>query len=277
MKDVFIRILKWVFKGVPITKIYASVYQLSPSERLKKKKVLITGGGRGLGFYMAKKFIAEGALVVITGRNEDVLKKASLELNNCPYISFDVRRFDTYRNVIQRADELLGGGLNSLVNNAGISLHEHSFEDVTLENFDDQFDTNIKGPYFLSQTFIKYAKEKGVTGLNIIFITSERGMYCDVLPYGLTKATINSLTAGLSRYYVTKNIRVNAIAPGVTASDMTRFNKEGDLYREKSCGKRVFIPEEIAEVTAFVLSDESACITGQIVPCNHGNHLRSDY
>lgn len=76
--------------------------------------------------------------------------------------------------------------------------------------------------------------------------------------------------------YVNANVRVNAIAPGVTASDMTGFDKQGNLFRQTSRGKRVFIPEEVAETAVFLLSMESNCITGEIIPCNQGNHLRCD-
>ena len=277
MLDFIKRFIYWIFRGVPTKKIYASVYQLNSNERLKGKKVLITGGGRGLGYYMAKKLISDGAEVVIVGRTEETLKKASKSLNDCPYIPFDIQNFENFDQLVIKADELIGGGLNCIINNAGISLHEQSFEEVTLNDFDSQFNTNIKAPYFLTQSFIKYASKHGVKGLNVLFITSERGLYCDVLPYGLTKASINSLTAGLARKYVLDGIRVNAIAPGVTASDMTRVDKDGDLYRERACGQRVLLPEEIAEVTSFVLSDESGCITGEVFPCTQGNHLRSDY
>lgn len=277
MKDYLKRTLYWIMRGIPTKKIYASVYQLNANNRLKGKKVLITGGGRGLGYYIAKKLIADGAKVVIVGRNEETLKEAAKTLDNCPYIPFDIQTFSKFDELISKADELIGGGLNCLINNAGISLHEQSFEDVSLTDFDRQFNTNIKAPYFLTQSFLKYASKHEIKDLNVVFVTSERGLYCDVLPYGLTKAAINSLTAGLARRYLLDGIRVNAIAPGVTASDMTRVDKTGDLYRERACGKRVLLPEEIAEVTSFVLSDESGCITGEVFPCNQGNHLRSDF
>ncbi|MDY3069384.1 MAG: SDR family oxidoreductase [Parabacteroides sp.] len=277
MKKYFKRVLTWLLKGVPVIKITASISQLSSSEKLAGKKVVVTGGGRGLGFYMAKKFIEEGASVLITGRDEKVLKEASSLLNNCPFISFDVQRIENIPLFIKEADKLLGGNIDCLVNNAGISLHESSFTSVTIEGFDKQFTTNLKAPYFLSQAFVSYWEKNQMTNTNILFITSERGLYCDVIPYGLTKAAINSLTAGLSRKYIKKGFRINAIAPGVTASDMTGFNKNGDLYRENSCGQRVFLPEEVAESAVFLLSDAAKCISGEILPCNQGNHYRCDW
>lgn len=273
----FKRALKWIVRGVPVNKVTVSVVQRAAVNRLAGKGVLITGGGRGLGFYMAKKLLSEGANVIITGRNEDTLRIASRDLGGCPYLRFDSNNFEEMDSFFEKAQERIKCDINCLINNAGISLHEHSYEDVTIEGFDAQFNTNIKSPYFLTQYFLKYANRRGISQLNVIFVSSERGLYGDTLPYGLTKSALNSLTRGLARKYVTKGVRVNAIAPGVTASDMTHVNKDGNLYREKSCGKRVLVPEEIAEVAAFLLSDESGCITGEIVPCNQGNHLRSDY
>lgn len=277
MKNYLIRLFNWIFRGIPITHVIAQVNVVEHKNRLKGKKVLITGGGRGLGFYMAKKLLAEGAEVVIIGRNEEILKKASIELSNCAYIAYDLCNYKDYPLLIEKANKLVDGGLNCLINNAGISLHEHDFVSVSESNFDDQFNTNIKSPYFLTQEFIKNAQKKGYKDLNVLFITSERGLYGDTLPYGLTKASINSLTKGLSSFYVNKGVRVNAIAPGVTASDMVKVDKNGDLYRANVCCKRVLIPEEIAEVVAFAISEESGCITGEIFPCNKGNHLRTDY
>lgn len=277
MKYAILRFLDWIVKGTPVVKITANISQISPNRILVGKNIVVTGGGRGIGFYIAKKCIEEGANVLITGRNIDTLKNASVELDNCKYEQFDVQEIGMAEVLFRKAETLLGGKINCLINNAGISLHEPTVLDVTEDTYDKQFDTNLKGPYFLSQAFIRYIEKNHIPNTNILFITSERGMYCDTIPYGLTKAAINSLTAGLARRYITEGIRVNAIAPGVTASDMTGFDKNSNLYREQSCGKRIFLPEEIAEITAFVLSDASNCITGEIFPCNQGNHLRSDY
>lgn len=277
MKKGLIRIAKWIFKGIPVYNIKASVYTLNPAERLKGKRIVITGGGRGLGFYIARRCKEEGASVLIVGRDEQTLKNASMVLEDCPYIIKDLQDVNHFAEFVNEAANKLGGRIDCLVNNAGISLHEKSYFDVTIDTFDRQFNINLKAPYFLSQEIIKFAKMNGIEDLNILFITSERGLYGDSIPYGLTKAAINSLTKGLARRFVNEGVRVNAIAPGVTASDMTGFEKDGNLYRETSCGKRVFIPEEIAEAAIYLLSKESNCVTGEILPCNQGNHLRSDY
>lgn len=144
------------------------------------------------------------------------------------------------------------------------------------ENYDKQFDINLKGSYFIAKKYIElYKKNKQIKG-NIIFVSSERGSMCDDIPYGLTKVALNSLTEGLSRRFYKSGIRVNAIAPGVTCSNLTKIKRTDDLYTDKASG-RVLFPEEIAEITNFILSDYSNCISGEIINCDAGNHIASYY
>ena len=178
---------------------------------------------------------------------------------------------------VQECSRKLGGRIDVLVNNAGISLHEGSIYDVTLEGFDAQFGTNLKGPYFLSKAFLNNFKATGNSGGSIIFVTSERGLYCDDQPYGLTKAAVCSLTQGLARRALKDGVRVNAVAPGVTVSDMTGVDRNGNLFRPGTSGGRVLLPEEIAETVVFLISDASRSINGVIIPCNEGNHIRCDW
>ena len=226
---------------------------------------------------MARKFTEEGAQVILCGRNEETLKKASEELGGCAYHPLDVTHAEQFEGFFEQAEKEVGKPIDTLVSNAGISLHEHSFEEVKESDFDRQFATNLKGPYFLSQAFIRYClarKKDGQPKNNILFMSSERGFWPDTIPYGLTKVALNSLTEGLAKRYIYKGIRVNAIAPGVTASDMTQVDKNGELYREDNIGGRALLPEEIAEAATFLLSDAAASINGTILPCNLGNHLR---
>lgn len=247
------------------------------SKCLEGKNVVITGGGRGLGFNIAERCLSDGANVLITGRREDVLKIASEKLSNCFYFPYDVTDFEHISDFFDRCEAMFGSSIDCLINNAGISLHEGSIEHVSFDTFDRQIDTNLKAPYFLSKEFISRYKKSGKTSASIIFISSERGLYCDDQPYGIIKTGINSLTEALGRRYINIGLRVNAVAPGVTVSDLTKFDKEGNLSRPRSCGGRVYLGEEVAEVVSFLLSDASECINSQIVPCNRGNHLRCDW
>lgn len=265
--------IRYILHGVPNKEVKAYISYLYPDHRLDGKRIVITGGGRGLGFAMAKKFTAEGAEVLITGRNEDTLKTASEKLG-CRYLVLDVRNVEEFDSFIEKADQMLGG-FNCLVNNAGISLHEGDIMNVSKEQFDSQFDTNLRSGYFLSQRFIRYYGEKNLSGGNILFVSSERGTYADDIPYGLTKAAVNSLVQGLANRVIPKGIRVNAIAPGVTASDMTGLKSEGNLYYKYNMTERTYLPEEMAEIAAFLLSDAARLLSGQILVCNEGKSINT--
>ena len=95
----------------------------------------------------------------------------------------------------------------------------------------------------------------------------------DDLPYGITKAAINSLVQGLARELIKSDIRVNAIAPGVTISDMTGYERGGNIALSSQMTGRVYFPEEIAEIACFLLSDVSNLLNGQIIVCNEGKSI----
>lgn len=264
--------LIYIWSGIPVQHVTANISVLAPNRQLIGKKVLVTGGSRGLGKAMAEKFISEGAEVVITGRNESVLKQVSDEIGS-KYIAGDIMDEKFLCHLVDQAVTSLGG-LNVLVNNAGVSLHEWEIEKVTLEGWDKQFDTNLRAPYFLTQSFISYIKKHSIQG-NILFVSSERSQTADIIPYGLTKAAMNSLVQGLAKKYSNQGIRINAVAPGVTASDMTGFDKDSNLYCPYNQTGRAYIPEEVAEVAAFLISDCSNCLAGQILVCNEAKTINA--
>lgn len=254
--------------------VKAEISFLHANERLKGKKIIITGGGRGLGFAMAKRFISEGAEVLIAGRNEQTLKSSADELG-CKYLKLDVQNVDSFKKFIDDASIMLGG-INCLVNNAGISLHESSIMEVSQEQFDSQFNTNLRGPFFLTKIFMEKCYATQLEGFkNILFISSETGITVDERPYGLSKAALNSLVQGLAKKYVRDRFRVNAIAPGVTVSDMVGKENDGNLVESGGITKRYYLPEEVAEVALFLLSDVSNCINGQILVCNEGKTINA--
>ena len=247
----------------------------TPSNMLKNRNILITGGGRGLGYYIAQKCIAENANVVITGRNEATLRKATLDLGErCHYIVFDATNVSGISKMLLEAEALIGGRkIDSLVSNAGISLHERNFHNVTEAGWDKQMDTNLKGNYFLTKEFIEYLETKDYKKGNIVVITSERAKRPDDIPYGLTKTATSSFIQAMARKVIEEGIRMNGVGPGVTASDMTGYDRDGNLYAEWQTGKRIFMPEEVAEVVNFLLSDLSECISGEIITCDQGRYI----
>lgn len=277
MKKRLYRLFQWLYKGVPVIKVTPRISFLSDSERLKGKRIVIIGGTRGVGLNIAKKCQDCGAEIIIVGRNDKTLQDASSSLDNCKFIQFDITDFEHLPDLFTQIDSLYEGQhADSLVYNASLYLHEHNVMEVTQDGFDRQFDTNVKAPYFISQCFIDYLLKTTTKPANLLFISSEMGLYCNDVPYGLGKASLNSMVGGLSRRYINDGIRINAIAPGVLANEASEVTKE-DLYRKYSCGQRFIMPEEVAEVASFILSDAANCISGAIIPCNQGNHLRCDW
>lgn len=264
-----------------LRKIYNKLYQKKivvkahvvvsdPSNRLQGKRIVVTGGTGGIGLAMARRFVAEGAKVLIAGRNEKKLDTISNELC-CEALHLDVTCVGTFENFISSAIRILGG-IDCLVNNAGVSLHEQ-FQTVTPEGFDKQVATNLRGPFFLSQKVLAYMSENKING-QVLFISSETGETVDIRPYGLTKAAVNSLVQGLAYLYAKDGIRVNALSPGVTATGMTGFSAD-NLYCSYNTNGRAYLPEEIAEAATFLLSDSSGCVSGQILVCNNARTVNA--
>ena len=274
------RIAKFILASQPKSNIQVNIGQIHCGHILSNKNIVITGGSSGIGLAMAKKFISEGATILITGRNEKKLIAAVNQLGHdkCRYIIADVCDVEHVSEFLQQAKDELGGRIDCLVSNAGISLHENNYENVTIEGFDKQFNTKFRAGYFLGKAFLEMkTREKDVVDAQLLYISSETGDQVYDIPYGMTNAAINSLVGAFSRRVYKQGIRVNAIAPGVTLTDMTKDYAEasdGNMYRD-CASERIFLPEEIAEVACFMLSDASKCISGEIIHCNAGNHLKT--
>lgn len=277
MKKLLKKVAGFIY-GQPDQFVTVNVTQIQSGGVLKNQNIVITGGGKGLGFAMAEKFISEGAKVVITGRKEHDLQSAVEKLGDrCSYIVNDICNIQNITEMLHQAETQLGGEITSLVSNAGVSLHEDGIQNVSEEQFDLQFDTNIKGPFFLAKAFLAMQDGKEYGNRNLLFITSETGDQGFDRPYGLTKAALNSLIKGLSHRVYKNGMRINAIAPGVTLTDMTSdYAKASDGNMAcKNVPGRVYVPEEIAEVACFLLSNASLCISGELVHCNGCNHVKT--
>ena len=190
------------------------------------------------------------------------------------YLVKDLSETDDFEAVLIECIDLMGTEIDGLVLNAGISLHEGNFLHVTKEGFNVQLSTNLRSNFFLAQSFIKRKLDINNTG-DLLFVSSETaGKYND-LPYGLTKVALNSLVGGLARRVYQRGIRVNALAPGVTYTDMKNISGEKiEDYSNSSAAGRYLLPEEIAEVACFLMSKLSISITGEILYCDAGSHLK---
>lgn len=257
----------------PKTSVKANVCNVEFANCLASKNIAIIGGTKGIGREIAIKFASEGARVLVTGRNADALNELKSKIGEtCEVYQFDNLDIDGISNLLDSMQSF--GIIDGIVLNAGISLHEGDFTNVTSDGFSRQLDTNLKSHYFFAQKYLTYLLDNKLKG-NLLFISSETSGKNNDLPYGLSKVAINSLIGGLSRRVINRGIRVNGIAPGVTLTEMTGKGKtiDGDIANNSPIG-RYILPVEIANVACFLMSDISSCINGEILFCDAGNHLK---
>lgn len=273
MKDYIKRLFKYILYGIPIQNVRVSTAKINYGEILLDKNILVTGGNSGIGYEIAKRCSEEGANVLIIGRNKDKLVEAAKKIKKCKYLQFDLENINQLDSMYNKAESIIGGNFDCIVLNAGVSYHEKNIEDVTIKGFEDQIRLNLESTYFLSKLFI--SRNKFIKSSNMLIVSSERGFQCDDVPYGLSKAALNSLTKGIAKRYYRDGIRINAIAPGITTSNMTKMKNDDNLYVDRISSGRAFLASEIAEVAVFLLSDSSKCISGEVIACDAGNYISS--
>lgn len=239
----------------------------------REKPLWLLGGGSGIGKAIAGKVISAGGLAIIVGRNIEKLEKTVKELgSSCFCCVFDVQNADGGADLFYDAETVLGHEINGLVNNAGIYIDKDPL-DFTAEDFDAVINTNLRAPVFMTIGYLKYCRDRGICG-NVVMNASNRGLFGDYGPYGISKKGMIHYTQGIAREMIGTGIRVNAVAPGMTASEINGIDVNGNMYTSSAKGKRVLLPVEIAEVVWFLLSDYSKCINGAIIPCDEGDFLR---
>lgn len=238
---------------------------------LKNKVAIVTGGTRGIGLAIVKKYLENGAKVVLCGSRKETADKAVeklMEENNkwiVEGIALDLcNGLDVEKAFKDVKDKY--GSLDILVNNAGISARESIFEYNT-EDFKNVMDLNVNAVFICSQAAAKIMKEqgKGVI-LNTSSMVSKFGQPSGV-GYPASKFAVNGLTVSLARELGPYNIRVNAVAPGVTNTDMVSALPEEiikPLIATIPLG-RVGEPEEVADAFLFLGSDMASYITGTIL------------
>lgn len=263
------------YGGNSIARISYPVY----GDILAGKKILVTGGSSGIGLAIAKKFVECGADVLITGRNSEKLAAAVNEIGkeHCFSMSWDIFRTDEIEKRLDECESLLGGEISALVNNAGIAPSRF-WGNVDEEEWDKIYSTNLKGLFFLTQSIAKRWKGqiKSDEYRKIVNISSQGGFVGATYPYRMVKWDIRGLTEGLGKALVQDRIIVNGIAPGVVKTSMQQFSlQQGEnLYTDQNPVERVILPEEVAELALFLMSDASNAIVGQTVVCDGGYTLK---
>lgn len=252
---------------------------------LKDKTIIITGGGTGLGRSMGKYMLELGANLVITSRKQAVLEKAAEELKtetggNVLAVPCDIRKYDEIENVI-RQTEAVFGQIHGVLNNAAGNFISPT-ERLSHRAFDIVVDIVLKGTYYTTLATGKnwIAKKQPGVFLNIVTTYAWTGSGY-VVPSACGKAGVLALTRSLAVEWAKYNIRSNAIAPGPfpTEGAWSRL-LPGDLVKkfnpaERIPLKRVGEHQELANLAAYLMSDYSAYINGEVITIDGGEWLRN--
>ena len=239
--------------------------------KLKKKVAIITGGSRGIGFATAEKFLQEGAAVIITASTPDNARAATDKLREkypaalVDGISPDLADLKSVRNAFAQVAEKFGK-IDILVNNAGVS-ERTPFAQYTEELFDKVMDLNVKGVFNASRVAAEYMQQQG-SGV-ILNTSSMVSLYGQPsgMAYPTSKFAVNGMTLSLARELGPMGIRVNAVAPGITETDMMKAVPKEiiDPMIAQIPLRRLGQPEDIANAFAFLASDEASYITGVVL------------
>jgi len=240
--------------------------------RLENKKALVTGASRGIGKAITEKFLAEGAEVwgLSTREPEDLSERIKQSAGKLRWIPADLGDPAAVEAVIENAIKE-SGGFDILVNNAGITKDNLSFR-MSLEDFRKVLDVNLSSAFIIARTVGRDMIRKKAG--SIINMTSVVGLHGNggQANYAASKAGLVGLSKSLARETASRNVRVNAIAPGFITTDMTKDlpDKIKETMLEQIPLKRMGTPEDIAAAALFLASDDSAYITGQVLTVDGG-------
>lgn len=243
----------------------------------KKLVAIVTGGASGIGLAIAKKFVAEKIHTIIISRSQKKLQAVKQLLGAyCHKVSFDLNNFSDIPQLVNDLEKEFGK-IDILVNNAGINMKK-DFVDVTDEDFLQVLNTNVMAVFSLSREVSKCMVEKGSGSIiNISSMASQYGIP-KVIAYTASKSAIEGMTRAMAVELSPLGIRVNCIAPGFIATDMSAKALDNDPERKARAIGRTPMgylgqPEDVAEAVYFLATDHSKYVTGSILPVDGGNAI----
>lgn len=246
--------------------------------KLRNDKVLIFGGGSGIGKAIAKRFCDAGASVIIVGRSEKKLKNTIEEIksNKLYYKVFDITDVENHVSLFEECSKFLGN-LNAFVNAAALGTSGYTgrgYEpwDITEDEWDTLTDINFKAAFFLMRNEINYMKDRSIRG-NILNIGSNAVCMDIIGSYGASKEAIVKWTRAFGKRYGHDGIIVNGIAPGATFTPMiSRYAHSIDQKYERHAIERFIRPDEIAELAYYLMSDFGEIVCGHTVVADGGDN-----
>ncbi|MGK6341083.1 SDR family oxidoreductase [Chryseobacterium sp. DT-3] len=242
-------------------------------EELKDKSVLITGADSGIGKATALLFAKEGAnIAIIYYKDDNDAKKTKEQIEQlgrkCIIFSGDINDYDFCEDATKKVVSAFGG-IDILINNAGVQFPAENIEDLEEKNIRKTFDSNIIGMILLTKVVFPYLKE-GSSVINTTSAAAYQG-HPELLDYAATKGAIVSFTRSLALQAKPNGIRINAVAPGPVATPLTQktFGEEKE-DPNKPPFERNATPEEVAASFLFLAGSGAAQITGQVLHPNGG-------
>jgi NAD(P)-dependent dehydrogenase (short-subunit alcohol dehydrogenase family) len=243
---------------------------------LEGRRVLVTGGARGLGYAFAQAIGRAGAQVVIADILAERVQQSAAELVaeglDVHGVTVDLAQPDSIDACIAETTRLLGG-LDGLVNNASITNSGgKTCEELTLDTWDQVMQVNVRGTWLMTKACLPALRASGQGA--IVNLASDTPLWGapNLLAYVASKGAIIAMTRSLARELGTDNITVNAIAPGLVLVEATAYVPEARhrLYNDQRAIQRPQLPEDVSGAVLFALSDLARFITGQTLPVNGG-------
>ena len=241
---------------------------------LKNKNIIVTGASGGIGNSIVEKLNLSGANILATGTREEKLKELKEKFNNIKTLKFDISNHEKIEEFIENATNELGGNLDCIVNNAGITKDNLTIR-MNMEEWSKVIDINLTSTFLMSKYSIKkMLKNKSGKIINITSVVGHTGNVGQA-NYTASKAGIVAMSKSLAIEYAKKNINVNCISPGFISTAMT--DKIDEKFKESIISKipasRLGKPEDVANAVVFLASSASDYINGETIHVNGGMYL----
>ena len=241
---------------------------------LKDKNIIVTGASGGIGNSIIEKFIETGANILATGTRIEKLEELKNKYSQIKTLKFDISQSDKIEEFIDNAITELGGSLDCLVNNAGVTQDNLAIR-MSLEEWKKVIDINLTSTFLLSKAAIKkMLKNKSGKIINITSVVGHTGNLGQA-NYTASKAGIVAMSKSLAIEYAKKNININCISPGFIQTAMT--DKLDDKFKEAIISKipsaRLGEPADIANAVVFLCSNKASYINGETLHINGGMYM----
>ncbi len=241
---------------------------------LKDKNIIVTGASGGIGNSIIKRFNDNGANILATGTKIEKLEELKKKYPNIKTHKFDISQNDKIEDFIEKAVDELGGNLNCIVNNAGITQDNLAIR-MSIDEWKKVIDINLTSTFLLSKFAIKkMLKSKSGKIINITSVVGHTGNLGQA-NYTASKAGIVAMSKSLAIEYAKKNININCISPGFIKTAMT--DKIDEKFKEVIVSKipsaRLGEPEDVANAVLFLASDQSNYINGETIHVNGGMYM----